>query len=167
MGIHLKDTDLTAVVGLTLDGMPEIHRMPLWLHYCVGFGRRETAETLLMSESALIGLLVAGMNDLQARLRSRCLGCEETALKLLLSSLQPDSAPQSLLARLDEMFEGVEPGRSRRSRRKHAGRRTVRCGTTPSLCTRQSSPEVLPVNTTGCGARRTLQIRGWNPLRRG
>ena len=97
------------VVGI-LDRMPERHRLPLWLCCCLGLGAAGAAEALSLRKEEVEDLLEDGLCELRRLLEARQVRIDSERLGRILASVQPETAPKSVMAGARRRMWSRRPG---------------------------------------------------------
>ncbi|MBA4388696.1 MAG: hypothetical protein C0404_11995 [Verrucomicrobia bacterium] len=89
--------DMAELVKLELDRLPELYRLPIWLHHCEGMTLPEVSKTLSISENTVRSQTTRGMAMLRKRLGQAGVGASEGAIMGVFPLLMAESASRALI----------------------------------------------------------------------
>ncbi|MBI3832267.1 MAG: sigma-70 family RNA polymerase sigma factor [Planctomycetes bacterium] len=88
------DAELVSAVTKTVQTLPDLYRLPVWLHYMEGLSLHEVADALALPEKTVSKQASRGLEQVRQTLAAA--GFTACALPALLSSIPLESAPAAL-----------------------------------------------------------------------
>ena len=93
-----ENAELAIAAVQTVQGLSEIHRLPVWLHYMEGFSFKEVADALLLPEGTVRQQANRGIEQVRQSLAAAGFTASAVAIPGLLASAPMASAPVALTA---------------------------------------------------------------------
>ena len=109
---NIENTELVAAALNTVQALPELYRIPVWLHYMEGFSFEEVACALSLPDKTVYKQISRGLEQVRQSLAAAGFTASAAALPGLLASAPLASAPAALTEAFKTLIatKGVEGG---------------------------------------------------------